>query len=173
MRIEDAIEVLERTPATLAAMLSGVSETWARSSEGEGKWTPYDVIGHLVHGEQADWIPRVRHILEERSEPFPTFDRTAMFRESAGKSLDQLLGEFAEGRAASLQILRGMNLAEADLARESLHPQLGRVNLEQLIASWVVHDLDHIAQIARTMAKIYTDDVGPWRAYLGVLEDRR
>ena len=173
MNINESIEVLKRTPAALAAMLGGLPEIWLTATEGDGKWSPYDVIGHLAHGERADWLTRARHIMDRKTEPFETFDRTAMLRSSEGKSIADLLDEFARLRAANIEALREMNIQPDDLLSEGLHPQLGRVNLGQLLSTWVVHDLDHVAQIARTMAKVYTEDVGPWRAYLSVLEDRR
>ncbi len=171
--INEAAAVLFRTPATIGAMLGGLPDVWLRAVEGDGKWSPYDVVGHLVHGEKADWIPRVRHILDGRTEPFETFDRTAQFRDSEGKSLGDLLEEFAKLRQQNVAALIGFNLTDDDLALPGVHPQLGNVTLGQLVATWVVHDLDHIAQISRTMAKVYTDATGPWRTYLSVLEDRR
>lgn len=171
--VTETVAVLERTPATLKAMLRGLTEKWLTATEGEGTWSPYDVVGHLLHGERTDWIVRARHILERRGEPFDPFDRTAMFRESAGKPIDDLLGEFAALRASNLKTLMGFGLLAEDLELRGLHPQLGSVTLGELIATWAVHDLDHIAQIARTIAKSRTADVGPWREYLSILEDRR
>jgi uncharacterized damage-inducible protein DinB len=170
--LADAIALLERTPATLAALLEGLPGTWTAATEGEKTWSPYDVIGHLIHAERTDWIPRVRHILSGEKRPFETFDREAQFRESRGKTLAELLATFAELRRQSLAALAGMKLTDADLARSGVHPELGAVTLGQLLATWVVHDLDHTGQIARTMAKRYTDAVGPWTAYLSILHDR-
>src|SRR5437764_2494365 len=150
--LKDAVAVLERTPASLTALLSGLPETWIRSTEGEGKWSPYDVIGHLIHGERTDWIPRARQILAGETRPFQPFDRTAQLTESRGKDLTELLATFSELRKQNLFILAGMKLTDNDLARKGVHPELGTVTLAQLLATWVVHDLDHIAQIARTMA---------------------
>ena len=172
-QMEDAVAVLERTPATVGALLDGVPETWARATEGEGTWSPYDVVGHLVHGERADWIPRARHILAGESRPFTPFDRTAQFKESEGKSLGELLADFAELRGRNMAELLAMNLGEGDLGRTGRHPDFGEVTLGQLLAAWVVHDLDHVAQIARTMAKVYSNAVGPWQAYLSILRDRQ
>ena len=172
IKIDEALAILERTPATLAALLSGLTETWIRATEGEGTWSPYDVVGHLIHGERTDWIPRARHILAGETRPFETFDRTAQFRDSKGKSLEELLATFAELRRANLTTLVEMNLTENDLSRRGLHPELGEVTLGQLLATWVVHDLDHVTQIARTMAKVYTEPTGPWIEYLSVLRDR-
>jgi hypothetical protein len=169
----DALAVLERTPATLAALLGGLPDTWVLAREGDETWSPYAVVGHLIHGERTDWIPRLRHILSGRQDPFEAFDRTAQFTESRGKSLEQLLGTFSELRGRNVAELRGLNLADEDLRRPGLHPELGRVTLRQLLATWVVHDLDHVGQIARTMAKVYSDEVGAWSAYLSILRDRR
>jgi len=168
----DAVAVLERTPATLGALLNGLPEPWIRATEGDGTWSPYDVIGHLIHGERTDWIPRARHIMAGETHAFDTFDRTAQFTESNGKDLVELLATFADLRRRNLAALVGMNLTPADFERKGLHPQLGEVTLGQLLATWVVHDLDHVAQIARTMAKQYAGAVGPWTAYLSLLHDR-
>jgi hypothetical protein len=168
-----AVAILERTPASLHALLSGLPERWIRTTEGEGSWSPYDVIGHLIHGERTDWIPRARHILAGETRPFEPFDREAQFMESQGKSLNGLLATFADLRRQNVAVLLEMNLTDEDLAREGLHPALGLVTLGQLLATWVVHDLDHMAQVARTMAKSYTDETGPWSAYLSILHDRQ
>lgn len=173
LRLEEALAVLERTPATVSALLDGVPETWVRATEGEGTWSPYDVVGHLTHGERADWIQRARHILAGDPRPFTPFDRMAQFNESEGKSLSELLVTFAELRGRNVAELVEMNLGESDLVRTGQHPDFGEVTLGQLLAAWVVHDLDHVAQIARTMAKVYTEAVGPWQAYLSILRDRR
>jgi hypothetical protein len=170
--LDDAIAILERTPASLTALLSGLPEIWITATEGEGTWSPYDVIGHLIHGERTDWIPRARHILAGDTRPFETFDRTAQFRESKGKSLAELLHRFAELRRENMAVLGGLNLTAGDLERKGLHPELGEVALSQLLATWVVHDLDHVAQIARTMAKVYGEATAPWTAYLSILRDR-
>ena len=170
--LNDAVAVLERTPAGLTSLLSGLPETWIRSTEGEGTWSPYDVIGHLIHGERTDWIPRARHILAGETRAFESFDRTAQFTESEGKSLGELLEMFADLRRENVAALVEMNLTETDLERKGLHPELGDVTLGQLLATWVVHDLDHVAQIARTMAKVYRDATGPWTTYLSILRDR-
>jgi hypothetical protein len=170
--LDEAIAVLERTPASLAALLGGLPDTWIRATEGEGTWSPYDVIGHLIHGERTDWIPRARHILAGETRPFEAFDRMAQFTDSQGKSLSELLDNFAELRRANVAALVEMNLTAVDLGRKGLHPELGEVTLGQLLATWVVHDLDHVAQIARTMAKAYGEATGPWTAYLSILRDR-
>ncbi|HKB71171.1 MAG TPA: DinB family protein [Thermoanaerobaculia bacterium] len=171
-RLGDGVALLERTPASLQALVSGLPVTWVRATEGEGTWSPYDVIGHLIHGERTDWIPRARHILADEKRPFDAFDRTAQFTESEGRGIEELLATFAELRRENLSILLGMNLTIADLSRTGRHPELGEVTLGQLLATWVAHDLDHVSQIARTMAKVYGDAVGPWSAYLSILRDR-
>ena len=170
--LDDIIAVLERTPATLSAFLKGLPDIWVRAKEGAGTWSPYDVVGHLIHGEHTDWIPRARHILSGDSRPFVKFDRQAQFSESRGQSLSELLETFGKLRRANLETLKGFALTRDDLSRPGLHPELGPVTLGQLLATWVVHDLDHVGQVARTMAKVYGDTVGPWTAYLSILSDR-
>jgi hypothetical protein len=171
--LADAVAVLQRTPASLWELLDGLPDTWIRATEGEGTWLPYDVIGHLIHGERTDWIPRARHILAGKTEPFEKFDRTAQFTQSEGKSLQDLLATFNDLRRENIAILEGMKLTDLDLQRKGHHPDLGEVTLSQLLATWVVHDLDHVAQIARVMAKSYTNATGPWIAYLSILKDSR
>jgi len=171
--LDDAVAILERTPASLSALLVGLPETWVTATEGDGTWSPYDVIGHLIHGERTDWITRARHILAGETRPFEAFDRAAQFTESQGTSLEELLATFGELRRESVAMLLGMNLRAEDLDRKGLHPELGEVTLEQLLATWVVHDLDHVAQIARTMAKVYREATGPWSVYLSILRDRQ
>jgi hypothetical protein len=163
--------VLARTPHALRALLAGLPPAWTAATEGPGTWSPYDVVGHLIHGERADWIPRARLILAQGTDRrFAPFDREAMFRESAGKSLETLLDEFAALRAESLATLQGWAPTDAQLALEGEHPAFGAVTLRQLLATWVAHDLSHVAQIGRVMAKQYRDAVGPWRAYLPVMD---
>lgn len=167
--IADAVAILARTPATLDALLRGLTDDWASAHEGGDTWSPYDVMGHLIHGERADWIPRARIILEHgEARAFEPFDRLAQLEESQGKSLEQLLDEFATQRAESLQALQAMALTAADLDRRGCHPAFGTVTLRQLLATWVAHDLDHVMQIARVLGSQYADEVGPWRAYLRV-----
>lgn len=173
LRLEEAVAVLERTPASLSALLGGLPDTFVRATEGEGTWSPYDVVGHLVHGERADWMERARHVLSGDPRPFTPFDRTAQFRESEGRSLGDLLAEFAELRGRNVAELSGMDLGDGGLGRTGRHPDFGEVTLGQLLAAWVVHDLDHVAQVARTMAKVYAEAVGPWAAYLSILRDRQ
>jgi len=172
LRLDEAVAILERTPASLAALLEGLPDTWVRATEGGETWSPYDVIGHLIHAEHTDWIPRARLIVEGKMRPFAPFDRLAQFEESKGKSLAELLADFRAARGESHSALKAMRLTEGDLRRKGMHPELGSVTLGQLLATWVVHDLDHVTQISRTMAKTYTEAVGPWSAYLSVLRDR-
>jgi hypothetical protein len=165
------IAVLERTPQTLRAMLAGLPSTWTEATEGPETWSPYDIVGHLIHGERTDWIPRAQIILAQgANRRFTPFDRFAQFRESEGKSLAELLDELALARAESLATLAGWRLTEAQLALEGEHPAFGPVTLRQLLATWVAHDLGHIAQTARVMAKQYREAIGPWRAYLPIMD---
>jgi hypothetical protein len=171
--LEEAIAILERTPAVLRAWLSGLPAGWIEADEGPDTWSPFDIVGHLIHGERTDWIPRLRILLEHGDDrAFDRFDRFAQFELTKGRTLDGLLDELAELRRANLEILRGLALGSEDLARSGRHPELGGVTLSELLATWAVHDLGHIAQIARVMAKRYGSDVGAWRAYLPVLGDR-
>lgn len=166
----EGMAVLERTPATLRAMLGGLPPAWTDATEGPDTWSPYVVVGHLIHGERTDWIPRAQIILAQgASRRFTPYDRFAQFRESQGKTLAQLLDEFAELRAANVAMLRGWQLTGAQLALEGEHPEFGAVTLGQLLATWVAHDLGHIVQVARVMAKQYRGAIGPWRAYLSVM----
>ena len=168
--LETAVPLLSRTPSVLRQQLLGLPPRFLFATEGEGTWSPFDVVGHLIHGERTDWIPRLEHILAHGDAvPFPPFDRTAMFEASKGKSLEELLEMFALLRVESLHRLAGFGLVAADYARRGLHPSLGSVTLGQHLASWVVHDLDHLVQIARVMARQYTAAVGPWQQYLRVL----
>ena len=168
-----SLALLDRTPAILAAWLDDLPEPWVSATEKPGAWSAYDVVGHLIHGERTDWMPRARQMLRGETGPFERFDREAQFRDSPGKTLRELLDTFAALRRANLAELRSWNLGAADFARPGLHPELGAVTLGQLLACWPVHDLDHVTQIARTMAKVYTTAVGPWHVYQTVLSDRR
>ena len=170
--LDDGIAILARTPATLRALLDGLSPAWTDATEGPDTWSPYIVVGHLVHGERADWIPRAQLILAQGdNRTFTPFDRFAQFRESEGKSVAELLDEFAALRAENVQTLIDWQLTEADLILEGTHPAFGAVTLKQLLATWVAHDLGHIVQVSRVMAKQYRDAIGPWRAYLSVMRD--
>ena len=167
---EHAVEILRRTPATLMALLRGLPEAWTISTEGPDTWSAYDIVGHLLHGEEADWIERARVILEYGEQrPFDSFDRTAMFDQYQGFSLDQLLTAFEQARANNLATLSAFQITPEKLALKGTHPALGTVTLSQLLATWVVHDLNHIGQIVEVMARQYAEAVGPWSAYLAIL----
>lgn len=169
-RLGQAIEVLSRTPAVVDAMLGGLSEPWVENNYGEKTFSPFDVVGHLIHGERADWIPRARIILEHgEARPFESFDRYAMYEASKGKSIGELLGEFADLRSANIVALEAMELTSEQLALRGRHPELGSVTLENLLATWVTHDLNHIHQIAKSMAFQYRGCVGPWAEYITIL----
>lgn len=169
--LEHAIPILRQTPVTLNSLLAELPEPWTVQNEGARTWSPYDILGHLIHGEETDWIPRAKIILEQgEARPFDPFDRIAMFEASKGKSLAELLDTFAQLRTRSLQELERMNLTPDLLEKRGMHPELGVVTMRQLLSAWVVHDLGHIRQVVRVMAKQYRDEVGPWRAYLSVLE---
>lgn len=163
--------VLERTPQTLRSMLAGLPSVWTDATEGPDTWSPYVIVGHLIHAERTDWIPRAQIILAQGSERrFTPYDRFAQFRDSEGKSLAELLDELARLRAENLATLAGCRLTDAQLELTGEHPEFGAVTLRQLLATWVAHDLGHIAQAARVMAKQYREAVGPWRAYLPVMD---
>jgi hypothetical protein len=165
-----AVAVLKRTPGVLDAKLRGLPEEWIYADDGPGTWSPFDVVGHLIHGEKTDWIPRTRIILAQGPEPrFEPFDRFAQEEESRGKTPEHLLAEFASLRAGNLKILRGFGLKAKHLEWRGIHPDFGPVTLAQHLTTWVVHDLDHLAQIDRTMARRWRDEAGPWRAYLPIL----
>lgn len=163
--------ILERTPNTLRALLSGLPSSWIDATEGPETWSPYVIVGHLIHGERTDWIQRAEIILAQGpNRRFTPFDRFAQFRESQGKSLEELLDAFARLREENLATLAGWTLTESALSLEGEHPELGPATLRQLLATWVAHDLGHLAQVSRVMAKQYRDEVGPWRAYLPIME---
>jgi hypothetical protein len=168
--MDEAVAILTRTPATLDALLRGLPNSWITAHEGVDTWSPFDVVGHLIHGERTDWLPRVKIILEHgNTRAFATFDRYAQFTESAGRPLAELLDEFARLREDNLRALAQLRVTDEDLDRRGQHPALGVVTLRQLLATWVAHDLDHVVQIARVLARQYADEVGPWRAYLRVI----
>jgi hypothetical protein len=169
-QVANATEILSRTPSTLNVLLRNLSDVWLLQSEGPNSWSPFDILGHLIHGEETDWIPRAKMILENgEARPFDPFDRFAMFEKSKGKSITRLLDTFAELRNANLKELNQLNLTPATLEKRGRHPELGVVTLKQLLSTWVVHDLGHVAQVARVMAKQYREEVGPWEEYLPVL----
>lgn len=169
--LSKSILILERTPAVLNSLLGDLPNDWILPNEGKETWSPYDVIGHLVHGEKTDWISRAKIILSEGTDKsFKPFDRFAQFEESKGKSINQLLDDFNILRKNNLTELKSLNITEQQLQLEGRHPEFGVVTLRQLLSTWVAHDLGHIAQISRVMAKQYVDEVGPWKAYLGILK---
>ena len=168
--LDEAMAILSRTPAALDALLRGLPESWITANEGGSTWSAFDVVGHLIHGEETDWLPRAKIILEHgATRPFEKFDRLAQFELSDGLTLDTLLDEFAAFRKRNLDELRALRLDDADLDRPGRHPELGPVTMRQLLATWMAHDLDHVMQISRVLARQYSDEVGPWRAYLRVI----
>lgn len=170
-QLDRATEVLARTPATLRALLHGVSDSWALRNYGDKTFSPFDVIGHLIHADRTDWLVRARCILDHgESRPFPPFDRYAMFATSRGKTINDLLDEFTTVRATALDELASLRLTTDQLALRGTHPEFGPVTLAQLLATWVVHDLNHTHQVAKAMACQYRDAVGPWHAYLTILK---
>lgn len=168
--LNKTIEVLERTPQILDELLSGLSDDWTINNEGDDTWSPYDIIGHLIHGEQTDWMNRVDVILNNDNKNFIPFDRFAQFKHSKGKNLQQLLSEFKELRKNNLQKLKSFNLADNDFNKTGIHPEFKEVTLGQLLATWTVHDLTHISQITRVMAKQYKEAIGPWIKYFRMLQ---
>ncbi len=169
--LAQAIEVLERTPNLLDSMLRGLSDGWTTHNEGGETWSPYDVMGHLIYGENSNWITRMEIILSDKPDKtFAQFDRFAQFELSKGKTLSQLLDEFKAVRQKNITYLKAKNLTEADLGKKGIHPAFGEVSLKQLLSTWTVHDLNHLAQISRVMAKQYKQEVGPWVEYLRILK---
>lgn len=169
--LRHTLAILERTPAAMNALLRGLAEEWTRTNEGSGTWSAHDIIGHLVYGELTDWLPRARIILAgDETRPFEPFDRLGYKNESAGKSLDGLLDEFTRLRRENVTTVGKLNLQPQDFNRRARHPALGSVTLSELLATWAVHDLTHLHQISRVMAYQYRQAVGPWSAFLGVLQ---
>lgn len=168
--LEKAVEILERTPAVVRSMLHGLSDDWLLANEGPETFSPYDVVGHLVHGEKSDWTARIKMIMEfGTSRTFERWDRFAMYEESKGKSMQRLLDEFASLRKQNMDWFKALNLTVADFNKKSMHPVLGEVTLKNLLSTWVVHDLTHIAQITRVMAKQYKSEMGPWPEFFRIL----
>ena len=168
--LEQAISVLQKTPKVMKTFLGGLSSEWTTNNEGSDSWSPYDVIGHLVHGEKTDWMPRLEIVLSEKgNKTFTPYDRFAQFEMSKGKSLNDLLSEFETLRKENLVTLQSKKLTAKDLQRQGIHPELGPVTLSEMLSAWVVHDLGHIAQVSRVMAKQYKGEVGPWTRYLTIL----
>lgn len=170
--LAEAIPILERTPGVLRSFLSGLPESWIHSNEGDDSWSPFDIVGHLVHGEKTDWIARIRITLSDNQDKsFTPFDRFAMFNDSKGKTLGMLLTEFEDLRGKNIKILKELNISEVDYLRTGIHPNFGEVNLKQQLSTWVVHDLGHIRQIARVMAKQYASEIGPWEQFLRIVHE--
>ncbi len=168
--VEQAVEILERTPAVLTALLEGLSDDWIINNEGPETFSPYDVVGHLIHGEKTDWTARAKMILEfGNTKTFERWNRVAMYEESKDKSLQQLLNEFAAIRKENIIWFTSLQLTETDLDKKGMHPVLGDVTLRHLLSTWVVHDLTHIAQITRVMAKQYKEEMGPWPEFFRIL----
>jgi len=169
--LNKSIEILSRTPYVLETLLSGISDEWLMNNEGENTWSPFDIVGHLIHGEKTDWIIRMEIILSDaRDKRFVPFDRTAQFKESEGKNITQLLEEFKTIRKQNIEIVESRKINSNDLTKKGIHPAFGEVTLKELLSAWTAHDLSHIAQIARVMAKQYANEVGPWKEYLPILE---
>ena len=169
--IDKAIEVLSRTPRVVRQLVEGISDEWTRGDSEKDSWNPFDIVGHFIHGEKTDWIPRARIILAQGENlEFVPFDRFAQFEDSKEKSLVELLDLFAKLRDENLQSLAEMDLTEERLELKGMHPELGEVTLRQLLSTWVVHDLNHIRQIVTVMASNYVGNVGPWRDYLSILQ---
>lgn len=171
LKIPEATRILQQTPATLSAMIAGIPDAWLKANEGGGTWSCYDIVGHLIHGELTDWIPRVRIILERgEAQAFEPFDQCAQFREDQTRPISALLDQFVFMRGENMAILRSLNLSSDDFVRRGTHPELGTVTLGQLLSAWVVHDLSHLSQIARVAAKQYSHEVGPWHAHMSILK---
>ncbi|HNQ11958.1 MAG TPA: DinB family protein [Bacteroidia bacterium] len=171
--LEKSLQILERTPNVLEHLLSGIHMDWIENNEGPDTWSPFDIVGHLLHGEVTDWIPRLEKVLlDEGDKVFVKFNREAMFQESKGKDMQQLLLEFKQARSKNLALLHSKNLKANDFSKTAEHPALGMVTLRQLIATWTVHDLTHTNQICRVMAKQYQFQIGPWLQYINLLNKK-
>jgi len=169
--LEQSIEILDNTPKVLSSYLLHLSDDWLKHNEGENTWSPYDVVGHLIFGEQTDWMARIQIILSDSDNKlFEPFDRFAQLKNDQSQPISALLEEFSKLRTENIKTLKSLHITEADFNKTGIHPEFGEVSLSQLIATWVVHDLGHISQISRVMAKQYKTDVGPWIDYLGVLK---
>jgi hypothetical protein len=170
-KVDKAIEILSQTPKTLKALLAGLSDDWIETLENKDDWNPFDILGHYIQGEKTDWIPRAKIILKQgENVRFESFDRFAQFEESKGKTLSDLIEEFQNLREKNIAILLDLNLSPEQLELRGIHPELGEVNLKQLLSTWVVHDLTHIRQIVTFLAKRYSENVGAWKEYLSILK---
>lgn len=167
--VEQAIQILERTPSVIETLLKGLDDDWVMGNEGGETWSAFDIVGHYIHGEKTDWMARTQIILGDGDKHFKPFDRFAQFEDSKGKTLEQLLGEFHVLRKENLAILKGISFTDEMFDRTGIHPKFGNVTLRQLLSTWVVHDLTHIHQLSRVLAKQYEQEVGPWHEFLGVL----
>jgi hypothetical protein len=168
--LNESIEILSRTPEVLRKLLSGLPDRWTMANEGGDSWSPFDILGHLIHGEETDWIPRTRVILSSGADrEFEPYDRFAQFKKTKGKTLSGLLDEFAQLREKNIAELESFGLSDDKLMLEGIHPEFGRVTLKQMLATWVIHDLTHIAQISRVMAKQYKGEMGPWVKYFKLM----
>ena len=171
VEIPTVTSILTRTPEVIKDLVINLDETWLHANEGEGTWSPHEVVAHLIFGEQTDWIPRMQLILSDKEDKtFAPFDRNGHFQVAAGRTIESLLHQFEELRKENIHILLAADLIEDDLRKTAMHPALGTVTLGQLLASWVVHDMTHIYQISRTIAKQYEVEVGPWKEYMGILK---
>lgn len=169
--VTEAVDLLNRTPQILRKMLDGLPDQLVHANEGPETWSPFDVVGHLIHGEKTDWIPRLNICLSDSTDKtFQPFDRFAQYEDSKGKTLQALLTIFEQLRKENIVTLKGMNLSKEDDRRMAIHPALGEVTLGQLLTTWVVHDLNHISQLSRILAHQFKDDVGPWKAYLRIVQ---
>jgi hypothetical protein len=169
-KLKDQIDILSCTPDTVSSLIFGFNDDLIYANEGNDTWSPHDIIGHLIHGEKTDWIPRAKIILEHgESKPFQPFDRFAQKKDSVGKTIDELLDDFTDLRNTNIKVLTGLNLKDDDYTKTGIHPEFGKVTLSQLISTWVVHDLNHIAQISRVVSSQFHNDVGPWKKYLRIL----
>lgn len=170
-QLDHTIKILNRTPAVIEDLLYGLPKEWIHNNEGPDTWSPFDIVGHLVHGEKTDWIPRALIILGDRTDKtFVPFDRFAQFEDSKGKTIHDLLDEFRALRDDNIVTLKSWDLKDSDLTKTGQHPALGTVMLKELLSTWAVHDLNHIYQMSRVLANNYKEEVGVWRAYLGVLK---
>ncbi len=171
--VEEGISILERTPVILKAWLKDLPPAWVSANEGADTWHAYDIVGHYIQGELTDWVPRMKIILSDRADKtFTPFDRFAQRQSSEGKTLDDLLVEFEQLRRQNIAYLREHLPTASDLEKTGVHPTFGTVTLAQLLATWVAHDLNHLGQLARVMANRYREDVGPWKAFLGIMNPR-
>ena len=168
--VQQAITILERTPLVVETLLLGLDSKWIMSNEGADTWSPFDIIGHYIHGEKTDWVPRMNIILGNGDKHFEPFDRFAQYRDSKGKTIEQLLNEFKQLRKENINTLKDAGITEEKLNLTGIHPKFGTVTLRQLLSTWVTHDLNHINQVARVMAKQYKEEVGPWTEYIAILQ---